>query len=408
MRISTNTIFEQGIAGIQQQQSNVFKTQQQVSSGRRMLSPSDDPVAAAHALEVSQSLAANDQYGVNRNSAKNSLALGEIALNNVTMLIQDAKVLTLNAGNPTLNSSDRASIASELRGRYQELLGLANSTDGNGQYLFSGYKGLTQPYSQLASGSVSYSGDQGQRMIQISPSRQLAISDQGEDVFRHKTGNGTFTTATAAGNTGTGVINPGKVVDLAKWDSSSRDYKIVFITSTTYDIQTAAGASVIGGVPRTYSSGTTISLKSQGAEPAFDFGVEVSIEGTPAAGDTFTIKASTSYSLLDTINDLATVLEASSGGASLTNSLSTALQNLDNALDNVLKVRASVGARLNEVDSAQSAGEDLSLQYQDALSSLQDLDYTKAISELNRQQMSLEAAQKSFLRISDLTLFNYL
>lgn len=405
MRISSNTIYDLGIGGIQQQTSDLIKLQQQVSTGRRILTPADDPVASARVLEVTQSSSLVKQYDVNTDSATSSLGLEESILASVGNLIMDVRTVAVNAGNPTLSNQDRAALAAELRGRYQELLGLANSADGNGQYLFSGYKGATQPFAETSPGNVTYQGDQGQRLIQISPSRQIAVSDSGSDVFeRIKNGNGTFVAAAGTGNTGSGVISPGTAT--TAYDGNK--YRISFASATTYNIEkwdstlVPPDYAVVPGGPYTYSSGSAISVG----------GGQVQISGSPAAGDTFTIDPSGNQSLFTTLGDLITLLETpvsgAAGNANLTNGLNTALSNLDNALDNVLKVRASVGARMKEVDSVKSTGEDLQLQYQQTLSNLQDLDYAKAISDLTRQQVNLEAAQKSFVSIQGLSLFNYI
>lgn len=403
MRISTNTIFDAGVASIQQQTSDLIRTQQQVASGRRILSPSDDPVASSRVLEVTQSQSLSLQYDTNMRSATSSLGMEDSILGSVVNLIQSVQTTAVYAGNASLTNSDRASLATELRSSYQELLGLANSTDGNGQYLFSGYRGATQPFAETSPGSVAYSGDQGQRLIQISPSRQMAVSDSGQDVFeRNKQGNGIFAAAAGAGNTGSGVISPGTVA--TTYDGNK--YKISFTNATTYDINrwnpatSAYDISVVAGAA--YASGSAIAVG----------GGQVEIKGAPAAGDTFTLDPSANQSLFTTINNLITALETpvsgGAGSAKLSNGLSAALSNLGNALDNVLTVRASVGSRMKEVDSVKSTGEDLQLQYQQTISNLQDLDYAKAITDLTRQQTMLEAAQKSFTKVQGLSLFNYM
>lgn len=422
MRISTNTIYDLGVGSIQQQTGDLLKLQQQIATSRRILTPSDDPVASARVLEVSQSKSMNEQYAVNADSAKTSLELEEAALSSLTSLIQDVKTVAVYAGNGGLTDSDRTALATELRGRYQELMGLANSTDGNGQYLFSGYKGAIQPFAEPAPGNVAYSGDQGQRLAQIAPSRQIAMSDAGSDVFMQvKNGNRTFVTSATATNTGTGVVSPGNVLDPAKWNASARDYVVKFQVAgnvTTYDILDSTGTTslITGGAPtysRTYTDGGTISLKrlaTDPAGPAFDFGMELGVQGAPANNDSFKVKASTNESIFTTLNNLinavATPITSSTGKTNLSNALNTALSNLDNGLDNVLTVRASVGARLKEIDTAKSTGEDLALQYQQTISAAQDLDYAKAFSDLTLQKVNLEAAQKSFLKVQELSLFS--
>ena len=403
MRISTNTIFDLGVASIQQQTSDLIRSQQQVSSGRRILTPSDDPVASARVLEVTQSQSINLQYDTNMRSATSSLGLEESILGSVGGLIQSVQTTAVQAGNAALTNSDRASLATALRANYQELLGLANSTDGNGQYLFSGYRGATQPFAETSPGSVAYSGDQGQRLIQISPSRQMAVSDSGQDIFeRNKQGNGIFAAAAGAGNTGSGVIGSGTVV--TTYDGNK--YKISFTSATTYDINrwnsatSAYDISVVAGAA--YASGSAISVG----------GGQVEIKGAPATGDTFTVDPSANQSLFTTINNLITMLETpisgSAGQAKFSNGLNVALSNLGNALDNVLTVHASVGTRMQEVDSIKGTGEDLQLQYQQTISNLQDLDFAKAITDLTRQQTMLEAAQKSFTKVQALSLFNFM
>lgn len=425
MRISTSSIYDLGVASVQQQQFDLVKTQQQVSTGRRMVSPSDDPVASAQVLDITQSSELNKQQTVNGTSARNSLETEESVLGSITSLIQDVQTIVVYAGDGSLSNVDRASQAAELRSRFDELIGLANSTDGTGKFMFAGYKGTTTPFSEGPPGTVTYSGDQGQRMVTISPARQVAISDSGSDVFqRIKNGNGTFVAAPGSvpTNAGTGIISPGVALDLAKWNASAKDYKIVFKsdTSTTpavmkYDILNAAGTlSMITGAapaaiaPRTYVSGQSIGFSGLAGTPS-DYGIDLNITGSPADGDTFTVKASTNQDLFKTLNDLITTLQfpvnTAAHSAKLTNGLNAGMSNLDLALDNVLTIRASVGSRLKEIDAVQSTGQDLALQYQQTISQLQDLDYAKAISDLTRQQTNLEAAMKSFLKIQGLSLF---
>ncbi len=402
MRISTNTVYEQGITTIQRQQETLLKTQQQVSTGRRILTPADDPVAAARALEVSQAASANAQYAVNRNSAKSGLGLEEGTLQSLTSLIQDVRTATLSAGNPILSNSDRAAIAAELRGHRDQLTGLANSTDGTGQYLFSGYQGNTKPFTLTAT-SAQYAGDQGQRLVQVGAARQIGIGDSGSDIFeRIETGNGVFVLAAGATNVGSGVSSPGSVVNPAVL--TGHNYQINFSVSgsaTTYDVVDTTTSTTLS-TGNAYTSGSAITVD----------GMQFDIQGSPANGDRFTITPSGNQSLFKTLSDLigviANPINSATDSTRLTNGLNAALLNLDHALDNVLSVRATVGARLQEIDALDSLGTDLSLQYEQTLSQLQDVDYAKAISDLTRQQTYFEAAQKSFLKVSSLSLFDYI
>lgn len=404
MRISTSMVFDAGIASMQQQSAGLLRTQQQVASGKRVLTPADDPIAASQALVTQQSQAVNDGYLGNQKSAAEALGLSENTLVSTGDLIASVRTLVVQAGNAGLSQSDRQSIATNLRARFDTLLGLANGADAAGQYLFSGYMGDTKPFSgsveTAAAGEIAYAGDDGQRLQQVSASRQLAVSDSGRDIFmRIRSGNGTFATAATATNSGTGLIDAGSVTGS--------------FVSDTYTISFAPAGSGLNYTVTGATSGVVATGAYVGGQAIAFNGASVTISGTPAATDTFTVAPSTSQSLFKTLANAITALESASttsaaGNTALSNNLGAALTNLDQAHDNVLRVRAAIGSRMNEIDALGSAGEDLNLQYQQTLSRLQDLDYAAAISRLTQQQMNLEAAQKSFERVSGLSLFNYL
>ncbi|MDO9600938.1 MAG: flagellar hook-associated protein FlgL, partial [Rhodocyclaceae bacterium] len=225
IRVSTSMIFNAGVKAINTQTAALLHLQQQVASGRRILTPADDPVGAARALEVTQAKDVTAQYSINHDNAKSALGLEEVQLTSVNNIMARLKELTVQAGNSTLSASDRRGIAFELRARFDEFLGIANATDGTGQFIFSGYMGSTKPFGVSIDAMISnpalevdYQGDDGQRRLQVSPTRFLEISDSGNDVFnRIKNGNGYFATDYAAGNTGTGVIDAGKVGNPALW-----------------------------------------------------------------------------------------------------------------------------------------------------------------------------------------------
>ncbi len=434
MRISTQTIFEQGIFNLQRNTADLVRGQEQIATGRRILSPSDDPVASARALEVGQARFANDQLIRNADSAEAAIGLQEEALGRYTRLLQDVKTSLVGAGNGVLSGRERRDIAAELRGRYDELIGIANTTDSNGLFLFSGFQGSTQPFTQNAPGVVAYNGDQGQRLIQVGSARDLPVSFAGSDVFqRIRNGNGTFVTEAASANLGTGIVTKGVVTNLAAWENvaNSRAYEIRFHVDssattpvTTYDIvDTVNGVSMLTGDPpvagpyaRVFQSGAAIDLATQtppDTNPVpFDYGIEFSITGAPADGDTFTVNQSTAKDVFSSIYDLITAIEDSGTGATantrLTNALNTAHNNLDNALDVSLTITAAVGAYSQEVDTNRNAAQDLNLQFEKTIAGLEGLDYNEAISKLSFSQVSLQAAQKSFMQIQTLTLFDYL
>lgn len=400
MRISTSTMFDHGISNMLAKQQELVTTQQHISTGRRVLTPSDDPVAAAQMLDVSQAQSVNEQYSENATTVRARLGQQEAALSAITRLIQDVRTLTVQAGSGALTPGDLRSIAEEVNGRYQELLGLANSTDGSGEYLFAGFRTGTRPFAETSPGVVAYFGDEGRREVAVSTSRSITINDSGAEVLhRIKNGNGTFATAAVGTNTGTGVISPGSVVDSTAL--TGHDYSINFTVAggvTTYSIvNNTTSATVASNVPYVSDGPITVA------------GMQFAIEGDPANGDSFSVERSDNVSVFSTLDALRSALRNADQGpaanASLTNALNTANSNLQNALDRVLAVTASVGTRLKEADSVSATNQDLELSFQARLSELGDLDYARAISDLNFQQMHLEASQKSFTLISGLSLF---
>jgi flagellar hook-associated protein 3 FlgL len=408
MRIATSMIFDSGVSTINKQMASLLHLQQQVASGRRILTPSDDPVAAARALEVTQSKDILAQFSANQQNASSALGLTETQLSSMNDMFARIKELTVQAGNATLSQGDRQAIAFELRNRFDELLGLANAADGQGQYLFSGYMGDTKPFGGTvdflnAGNEITYQGDDGQRTLQVSATRMMEVSDSGNDVFRRiRNGNGYFVTDYAVANSGTGIIDAGTVIDPAAWNTlANKPITIQFTSATTYDIVDSASAVLTSG---TYQSGQPIAIPGGGAS--------VTITGAPATGDRFTLASSSSQSVFKTLANLIGALESNTAlpadQAKYFNDIGFALRDFDQANDNILRVRAMIGSRMAELESLDSVNQDLTLQYQQTLSNLQDLDYAKAISDLTRKQTDLQAAQQSFSRISQLTLFDYI
>lgn len=412
MRISTRMIYEQGSTQLNTLQSALNRTQMQLSTNRRNLTPADDPIASARALEVTQSQALNTQFVTNRSNATNFLSQEELALKSTTNLIADVQELVVKAGNPGLRDEERATIAKELEGRMTDLLGIANTSDGAGGYLFGGYKSSTQPFSQTPTGAA-YAGDQGQRELQVGSSRFLATSDSGAAVFENNmTGNGKFTVTPDSGNFtrgGAGIVTSSTVTDASKLTGNKYEIKFSVsgtgdsaVTSYTVNDLTLGQTVPNPAVPVAYKAGDAINFDGQ----------QVVISGKPGNQDSFGVAPSAKESLFSTVTNLIGALRTSGNGdagqARLANNLSAASSTLSTAYDNVLSVTAEVGARMKELDYLASAGDDLDLQYSATLSDLQDLDMVKTVSLFTQQQITLQAAQKTFTQVSGLSLFNYI
>src|SRR5688572_2746811 len=209
MRISTAGIHHAALTALLGQQSVLSRTQQQIASGKRVQTPADDPVAAVHILELQRALAESDQFNRNADMAKNRLTLEEQALADANTLITRARELTLQGNNASVDPASRRMLATEVRTRLKELVDIANRRDANGEYLFSGYATLTQPFAQSGA-TIAYFGDQGARALQIGPDQRVVDGHSGAATFMAVTeGNGVFVTTAAAANAGNAVIASG-------------------------------------------------------------------------------------------------------------------------------------------------------------------------------------------------------
>lgn len=303
MRISTNTLYQAGFAKLSDLQSNQAKLQQQIATGRRILSPSDDPIASARALEVSHEKNVNNAFADTRKVAQLKLNTLEANLTSVTNLLVATQSSLVAAGNGTLSNAERKIIGTELQGSLEALIGLANTKDAAGNFIYSGFKSDTAAFTATPTGAT-YNGDSEQQLLQVDPQRQMSVNVTGDSLFMN----------------GSNVF------------------------STLKDI--------------------------------------VTLLNTP-------------------ITDAATQ-------AAFTSGLSTAIGNLQGTVDNVLNVRTAIGTKLNELDALDVAGTDRDLQYSQSLSDLQDLDYTAALTDLAKQQTIIEAAQKSFVTTTSLSLFDFM
>ncbi|HNZ56782.1 MAG TPA: flagellar hook-associated protein FlgL [Methylophilaceae bacterium] len=303
MRISTNTLYQAGFAKLSDLQSNQAKLQQQIATGRRILSPSDDPIASARALEVSHEKNVNTAFAETRKVAQLKLNTLEANLTSVTNLLVATQSSLVAAGNGSLSNAERKIIGTELQGSLEALLGLANTKDAAGNFIYSGFKSDTASFTATPTGAT-YNGDSQQQLLQVDPQRQMSVNVTGDSLFMN--GSNVFTT------------------------------------------------------------------------------------------------------LKDIVTLLNTPITNAATQTAFTNGLSTAIGNLQGTVDHVLNVRTAIGTKLNELDALDVAGTDRDLQYSQSLSDLQDLDYTAALTDLAKQQTIIEAAQKSFVTTTSLSLFDFM
>lgn len=183
MRISTAQMFQQQVTAMLEQQVKLSRTEQQLASGKRLVSASDDPAASLRSLQLGDRLTQNEQYLKNLTTVQNRLELEEGAIASSIDLLQRVRELAVQARNASLAPSDLKSIEVEVRSHLDGLLSIANTKNANGEFLFAGYKVDTVPFTSDGSGNFAYNGDQGQLHLQVSQTRQIAAADNGSDIF---------------------------------------------------------------------------------------------------------------------------------------------------------------------------------------------------------------------------------
>lgn len=305
LRVATSQLYRQASNAIGDRQTAVSKLQQQLTTGKRLLEPADDPVGSARLMTLNSEMGRYDQYQRNIDSATGRLNAEEGALGDAGDILQRARVLTIQANNDTLNTENRGHIAAEIRQLHAQLVSLGNAQDGSGEYLFGGFQSQTAPFAPDSANpqQITYRGDGGQRLAQTGPASTLAVGDPGNEVFQ---------------------------VDSAD----------------------------------------------------------------PTKG------------LFATLDRLATTLETAP--ATLHADLGTALQEIDSGLDNLNGIQAKVGVRLQALENQGYTNSDFSLHLQQTISEVGDLDYAEAITQLSRETLGLQVAQQSFMRVQNLSLFNYM
>ncbi len=401
-RISLQQAFSQGLRGILNTQSQLFRTQDQVSTGRRVLTPSDDPVAAARILQLEQSASEIAQYKKNIAGATTSLETEGTQLTAVSSLLVRVRELTVQAGDGVLQESDRKAIHAELTNILDQLGSIANTRNSSGEYIFGGYKGQSAPFIKNGT-SYDYVGDDGQRLVQISSSTSVAITDSGNDVFVDVRSPRLATTAaTTPPNTGNATMSSGHIADQAAYTAGfSGSYQINFTSPTTYDIVDSTGTTV-PPLARPYTSGDMIAFN----------GVEFRVTGTPAAGDSFQIDPPATQSIIDTVakmvDALASLGDNVDDNLRLKDIVAETLDNLGSAETNIGVIQSRVGARLNTLDSTSDLHEGIDEVNQKVLADVRDLDYAEAVTRLTKEKFILEAAQQTFAKIGNLSLFNFL
>jgi len=395
-RISTSVLAQQAVNNMLAQQSAIAVTQNQITTGQRMATAADDPVAWSQTMGLNDFSATIANYQNNITFATQRLGQETTTLNSVSSLLGSANQLAIQANSPALSAQDRQNIADSLTAIRQQLLGYANTQDSNGHYIFAGSSSGAAPFS-LSGGSVSYNGDQTDRLIQIGQNRTVADGDSGSSVFMSgRSGNGTFAAAANGANTGSATLSATNVYNSSLWDGGQ--YTLSF-NGGNYQVTDASNNVVASGA---YSAGSAIQFR----------GASLTFNGTPANGDSFSVGPSQPKDVFSTLQDLINAVQSPRTTPAQSAQAQTAMFNAQLALtsnaDRITNINASVGSRMNTVTAAAASLTQQSTDTDKAVAALSGTDMAKAASQLSLQTTVLQASQLAFTKVQGLSLFNYI
>ncbi|WP_415892509.1 flagellar hook-associated protein FlgL [Neptuniibacter sp. PT8_73] len=412
MRISTQQVFLSNIDNLSKTSSDLFQTQQQLSTGKRVLQPSDDPLASAQIQKFKKEIARTEQFSGNIEVADRRLELEEITIEQINNQSIRLRELTIQGKNETLSETDRRVIASEVDEIIKSLDSLMNTKDVQGEFLFAGNKGFTEPYTlDQTTGRYVFNGDDGQRFLQVGPENKVASTDSGLDIFEK--------VAKVPGYVIENVTQSVQVVgevDIFGGDAEAFGTYMaangplsITVNAGNLEITDKNGAFVTPEDPAALMDGTY--ALPPGTSTVTIGGVDIEINANNDG--TAELDVFDQHNILNTALDLKEALETAD--FSTEEGKDQFSQRMDHILDNLAGVeelniasRASIGGRLNALEQQDLVNEDYKLFTQEALSSFEDLDYNEAISRFALQETALQASYASFAKVQDLSLFNYI
>jgi len=401
IRVSTADLYLNSQNAINADQSAMMTTTAELSSGKQINSPSDNPVGAAQAALLQSDLTQLGQYKANQAQATQLLNNASSTVTQALNVMQSVQTSLVEAGNATLSDANRSAIAAQLQQDLNQLVGLANTSDGQGGYLFGGSVNSAPPFIQSGN-NVTYVGDDLVPGLQISQTRSEQVKYSGAAVFMSlPTGNGTFATAANSNNAGTAVISAGTVTNPS---ALTGDQYTVTIGAggATYTITQTPPGTTGPSLPYNNNGPTTLPIP----------GMQVTLSPGAQPGDTFTISPSTNQSIFSVIASAITALQTptttAAAATSVSAALTTALSGAQQAISSLSTTQSSMGAQLAELNTYGTVNSDQTLQDQTQMSSIVDLNYAQGASQLSQQQTEYQAALQSYAAISKLSLFNYI
>lgn len=400
MRVSTAQFYIQSGMQMSNQQAGVNEQVSHISSGKRVLTAKDDAVAYGTLAGYKNDLANIEKYQRNITQAENHNSLIDTTLANAEGIMNELKDLMLQANSGVYSADDLASIGQQASQSLQQILDIANTKDETGGYVFAGYQVEDAPFVIQTDNSVDYRGDNGVRELQIAKNVSIATNQSGELVFE-KVPNaiGDFSAIYNSNNSGIGVERA-IIADPSIYNSAVNPADFTFNFTTESDLTITDGAGNVTNITG-YTPGQTIAFN----------GIEVKLSGNPLPGDNFSLTPEQNIGVFDTIKSAIDWInnKADAGdNPQVQVDFNQILEQLSDSMNHLTSRRAQSGINLQVIDRQQSNHLDTELYLSSGRSSIEDLDFAKAISTFEQSKIALQAAQQTFTQVQSLNLFNYI
>jgi flagellar hook-associated protein 3 FlgL len=416
MTISTSLFFSRGVDLMSKSQTDLAKLQEKVASGKELVRPSDGVDLALNISRLKSSIAKLDSYKDSLNAVNDRLRIEESYMTGTSDVLRQIKTLTIQGANASMSLSDKNVIATQIDELINELVNQANGADVNGNFLFAGTRVATRPYQLDDSGIFRYQGDQVNTSVDFSSTRQTVIGRSGPDVFQSVfTGEmlnvvpGIYDVAL------TGSVEEGDVFSVSldgvtyDYTAESGDSAETVLEAIQAEIETAIAAGTHESITLSVLDDTMTITADDGYERRIIGTTVNAVDGIESQGLTVTETQTPDpgrpekiefFQSLQELTDLLRVGDQQS--------VQSKLDEVDQMIDQATLGLADIGVEMSTIDAQIAINEDLKLGLQMALSGKEDLDYAAAITKMQAQMLSLEAAQSSFAKISQLTLFDYI
>lgn len=403
MRLSSAQIFNQSITSVLQKQTATSKILEQLSTGKKVNTAGDDPVAALGIDNLNQKNALVDQFMKNIDYATNRLGVAESKLGSAEDLAGSMREQVMRAINGTLSETERQMIADEMKGSLDELLSIANSKDESGNYLFSGFSTDKEPFAfdNSTPPKIVYSGDSGTRNSLVQTGVALGTNVPGDMAFmKAPNGLGDYSVNYLASQQGEFNVDTAKIANQATYVADTYTFNFSDNGAGGVNLEVLDSANNPVANVANFDASTPVSFN----------GIEIKIDGKPSAGDSFSMEPKAEVSIFDTLSNAIALIEDPNSANTPQGraQLAQILNDIDSGVNQMSSARSVAGNNLKAVENYSETHTEEKVVNTSALSLLEDLDYASAITEFEKQQLALNAVSSVFSKVGSVSLFDYI